>query len=93
MIGNLKKYLIKGSVVISKSINLLTVESNIAKELELVQNKFLKEVEIGSYPFFRLGYIGVSIVLRSSNKLQINLCKKEIDKFIKNKKIKIFKNN
>ena len=93
MIGNLKKYLVKGSVIISKSINLLTVESHIAKELEVVQNKFLKKVEIGSYPFFRLGKVGVSIVLRSASKLQINLCKKAIDKVIKNKKIKTFKKN
>ena len=90
---NLKKYLIKGPVVISKSINLVTVESFISKELEMVQNKFLKKVEIGSYPFFRLGKVGVSIVLRSSNKAQIKLCKKETDKIIINKKIKLFKSS
>ena len=93
MIGNLKKYLIKGSVVFSKSINLITVESQISEELEIIQKKFLKKVEIGSYPFFRLGKVGVSLVLRSSSKIQINLCKKNIDKLIKNKKIKLFKNS
>ena len=93
MIGNVKKFLNKGSVVLSKSINLITVESNISQELEAIQNQFLKKVEIGSYPFFRLGKVGVSLVLRSSSKVQINLCKKKIDKFLKNKKIKLFKNN
>jgi len=93
MIGNVKKFLNKGSVVLSKSINLITVESNISQELETIQNQFLKKVEIGSYPFFRLGKVGVSLVLRSSSKVQINLCKKKIDKFLKNKKIKLFKNN
>ena len=90
MIGNLKKYLVKGSVIISKSINLLTVESHIAKELEIVQNKFLNKVEIGSYPFFRLGKVGVSIVLRSSNKMYLKSCLKKLKKIIKNKKIKLF---
>ena len=93
MIGNVRKFLNKGSVVLSKSINLITVESNISQELEAIQNQFLKKVEIGSYPFFRLGKVGVSLVLRSSSKVQINLCKKKIDKFLKNKKIKLFKNN
>jgi molybdenum cofactor synthesis domain-containing protein len=93
MMGNLKKFLIKGPVIISKSVNLITVESQISKELEIIQNKFLKNVEIGSYPFFKLGKIGVSIVMRSTKKEKINLCKKDIEKLVKYKKIKLFKNN
>ena len=92
MIDNTTKFLIKGSVVLNKSINLLTVESNIARKLGIIQKKYLNNVEIGSYPFFRLGLIGVSIVLRSSNKLKLNLCHKDIQKLIKEKKIKVFKN-
>jgi molybdenum cofactor synthesis domain-containing protein len=82
MMGNLKKFLIKGPVIISKSVNLITVESQISKELEIIQNKFLKNVEIGSYPFFKLGKIGVSIVMRSTKKEKINLCKKDIEKLV-----------
>jgi len=41
--------------------------------------------------FFRLGKIGVSIVLRSSKKNNLQSCHKDIVKFLKNKKIKIFK--
>ena len=92
MIDNTTKFLIKGSVVFNKSINLLTVESNIARKLGIIQKKYLNKVDIGSYPFFRLGLIGVSIVLRSSNKLKLNLCHKDIQKLIKEKKIKVFKN-
>ena len=51
MIENCKKYLIKGSKVHSKTINLFTVESNISKQLAIVQNKYKKSVDIGSYPF------------------------------------------
>ena len=92
MIDSVKKYLIKGLVVLNKSISLHTVESNISKELTRIQKKYLKKVDIGSYPFFRLGRIGVSVVLRSSNKKNLELCFFDIKKIIKNKNIKVFKN-
>ena len=89
MIHNCLKYLKRGSKLYSTSINLITVESNIAKGLAKIQKKYKKEIDIGSYPFFRLGRIGVSIVLRSQNKHKINLCKKEILKdIVRKKKIK-----
>ena len=89
MIHNCLKYLKRGSKLYSTSINLITVESNIAKGLAKIQKKYKKEIDIGSYPFFRLGRIGVSIVLRSQNKHKINLCKKEILKdIVQKKKIK-----
>ena len=92
MIENCKKFLIKGETTLSKSINLHTVESTIARELGKIQKKFKSSVDIGSYPFFRLGVIGVSIVLRSSNKKKLIDCEKNIKTMIKIKKIKIFKN-
>jgi len=91
MLGNVKKFLIKGSITISRSVNLYTVESNISKDLGKIQKKFSKSIDIGSYPFFRLGKIGVSIVLRSTNKKKLMLCISDIKKMIKKKKIKIFK--
>ena len=91
MMNNCRKYLIKGSKVLSKSINLHTVESNIAKEVGKIQKKFGRKVDIGSYPFFRLGKIGVSIVLRSSSINQLNTCLNSIKKVVKQKKIKVFK--
>ena len=83
MIDNVKKYLVKGLVLSNKSISLYTVESNISKELTKIQNKYSKRVEIGSYPFFRLGRIGVSVVLRSSNKKKLESCFLEIKKMVK----------
>ena len=89
MIPNCSKYLNKGSKTFSDSINLITVESNISRQLEKIQKKFKKYIDIGSYPFFRLGRVGVSIVLRSQNKHKIVLCKKEIiEKIVNKKKIK-----
>ena len=67
MIENCKKYLIKGSKTHSKTLNLFTVESNISKQMGIIQKKYKKFVDIGSYPFFRLGKIGVSVVCRSTS--------------------------
>ena len=91
MIENCKKYLIKGSKVYSKTLNLFTVESNISKQLGLIQKKYKKFVDIGSYPFFRLGKIGVSIVSRSISKTKLQSVNRDLIKLIKLKKIKILK--
>ena len=91
MIENCKKYLVKGLKVHSKTINLFTVESNISNQLDTIQKKYKKFVEIGSYPFFRLGKIGVSVVTRSTSKLKLTSVKKDLMKVIKYKKIKILK--
>ena len=91
MIENCKKFLVKGSVIHSKTINLFTVESNIAKQLGKIQNTYKKKVDIGSYPFFRLGKIGVSIVSRSSSTTELKKVNKDILNLIKSKKIKILK--
>ena len=90
MLGGLNNKIIGGKKILSKTINLKTVESEIAKSLEKIQNKF-KDIDIGSYPFFKLGKIGVSIVLRSTNKDMISVCYKDIESFVKIKKIKIIK--
>ena len=91
MIDNCKKYLTKGSKVYSNTVNLFTVESNISKELGLIQKKYKKFVEIGSYPFFRLGKIGVSVVSRSTSKTKLSSVSKDLIKAVKFKNIKILK--
>ena len=91
MIENCKKYLIKGSKVHSETLNLYTVESNISKQLGLIQKKYKKFVEIGSYPFFRLGKIGVAVVMRSNSISKINRANKDLLKIVKIKKIEILK--
>jgi len=88
MLGGLKDKIIGGEPVISQTISLRTVESEIAKSLTKVQNNN-KDVEIGSYPFFQAGKLGVSIVLRSENQSRIDSCNNEILEFIQEKKIEI----
>ena len=92
MLGGLKNKISGGKPIISHTINLRTVESEIAKSLTSVQNKN-KDVEIGSYPFFRAGKLGVSIVVRSENQSKIDVCNSKILEFVLKKKIKIIKDN
>ncbi len=89
MIDNCKKYLTKGLKVHSKTINLFTVESNISEKLAIIQKKYKNFVDIGSYPFFRLGKIGVSVVSRSTSKKKLLNVNKDLMRFVKDKKIKI----
>jgi len=88
MLGGLNSKINGGKKILSKTMNLKTVESEIAEPLEKVQNKF-KDIEIGSYPFFRKGKVGVSIVIRSTEEKLISICYKDIEDFIKKKKIEI----
>ena len=88
MLGGISHSLVGGDPILSHTINLKTVESEIAKPLSDVQDKN-EDVDIGSYPFFRAGKLGVAIVLRSSDKNKIENCNLEILKFVKEKNIEI----
>ena len=88
MLGGLKNKLVGGEPILSHTISLRTVESEIAKSLTIVQNKN-KDVEIGSYPFFQAGKLGVSIVIRSEDQSKIDLCNSQILDFVNKKKIEV----
>jgi molybdopterin-biosynthesis enzyme MoeA-like protein len=91
MIENCKRYLVKGLKVHSKTLNLYTVESNISKQLGSIQKKYKRFVDIGSYPFFRLGKIGVAVVSRSTSLEKLKKVNTELLKIAKLKKIEILK--
>ena len=88
MLGGLKNKIVGGKPILSHTISLRTVESEIANSLTKVQDKN-RDVEIGSYPFFHAGKLGVSIVIRSEDQSKIDLCNSQILEFIKDKKIEI----
>ena len=88
MLGGLKNRIVGGDPILSHTISLRTVESEIANSLTKVQDQN-KDVEIGSYPFFQAGKLGVSIVLRSENQSKIDTCNNQILEFIKEKKIEV----
>jgi len=86
MLGGLKNKIVGGEPILSHTISLKTVESEIAKYLTNIQNNN-KDIEIGSYPSFRGGKLGVSIVLRGTNLTRIKECHLEILDLVKIKKI------
>ena len=92
MLGGLKNKISGGKPILSLTISLNTVESEIAEPLRNVQNNN-KEVEIGSYPFFKADKLGVAIVIRSIDKSKIDNCNSQILKFVNKKKIEVISKN
>jgi len=88
MLGGIKNSIVGGKPILSHTISLKTVESEIASSLTEIQNNN-KEVEIGSYPFFQAGKLGLSIVMRSEDQSKIDLCNSQILKFVNQKNIEI----
>ena len=88
MLGGLKNKIVGGEPILSETISLRTVESEIASSISKIQKKN-SNIEIGSYPFFHAGKLGVSIVIRSENQSKIENCKSQILEFVNEKKIEI----
>ena len=91
MLGGLKNKISGGKPIISHTINLRTVESEIAKSLTLVQDNN-KDVEIGSYPFFKADKLGVAVVIRSVDQSKIDICNSQILDFANQKNIRVINN-
>jgi len=91
MLGGLKSKISGGKPIISHTINLRTVESEIAKSLTLVQDNN-KDVEIGSYPFFKANKLGVAVVIRSVDQSKIDICNSQILDFANQKNIRVINN-
>ena len=88
MLGGLTNKIVGGKPILSLTISLRTVESEIAQSLTKVQNDN-QDTEIGSYPFFQAGKLGVSIVIRSEDQSKINNCSYQILAFVNKKKIEV----
>ena len=88
MLGGLTNTIVGGEPIKSHTISLRTVESEIADSLTKVQDEN-KDVEIGSYPFFQAGKLGVSIVIRSEDQNKIDNCNSQILKFVNAKNIEV----
>ena len=91
MLSGLKNKISGGKPIISHTINLRTVESEIAKSLTLVQDNN-KDVEIGSYPFFKANKLGVAVVIRSVDQSKIDICNSQILDFANQKNIRVINN-
>jgi len=82
MLSNLDKLVLSGKKILSISLDTPLRESSIAKELEVIQNKY-NDVDIGSYPYFK-EKPGTVLVIRSVNKINLDLCEKEVRLLVKN---------
>ncbi len=71
MFDGVKARLKGGRRVYSKAVIAYIPEGVVAAPLEAVQNAY-PETEIGSYPFFRLGKLGTSLVVRGVDQEKVN---------------------
>jgi len=81
MFDNLKSRLSGGATVLSKTISTNLGEGIIAGPLGDIQTDF-GELDIGSYPYFKDGNLGVSLVIRSTEESQIDDCLQRIKEMI-----------
>lgn len=72
MLDWLLAHLRGGSVLVSESVEIATIEGEVAAQLGKIAADF-PEVQIGSYPFRREGHSGVNIVIRSRDREQLSI--------------------
>ena len=73
--------LVKGEKLLSESVKVLKPEGDIAEFLKGLQNNF-KEIEIGSYPFYKPPEIGTTLIFRGTNNKKINNAIKVLCKYL-----------
>jgi molybdenum cofactor synthesis domain-containing protein len=66
----LKHRLVGGEKLLSRSVSCRLGEGTLAKDLGALQARY-PELEIGSYPYFRRGDFGVTLVLRGTDKKRL----------------------
>lgn len=81
MIDALKSRLIGGMPVSSRGIVAYVSEGTVAASLTAIQERF-PDTDIGSYPFYRSGQFGTTLVVRSTNNDRIDAAVEEIKSMI-----------
>lgn len=77
MMDNIAVTLRQGPKIISNTVSCSLGESAIAKKLEEIQSRY-ETVEIGSYPHYRAGKLGLSLVLRSTDQAKLDEATEEV---------------
>ncbi len=77
MFGSLSHRLTGGTPLLSKSVVAALPEGLMAAGLGAIQARY-PEVEIGSYPFHRMGIYGARLVLRSTDEAQLAAATEEV---------------
>ena len=77
----LKYRLSGGNKVLSRSVSCRLGEGTLATELAALQERW-PDVEIGSYPYFRRGDFGVTLVLRGTDRTRLANATEELKRLI-----------
>ena len=78
----LKHRLVGGDKLLSRSVSCHLGEGTLAKELGALQDRYA-DVEIGSYPYFRRGDFGVTLVLRGTDRDRLAAATDELKALIR----------
>jgi len=81
MFDGISDRLVGGPPVLTRSISTDLRESILAEGLGLIQKQF-QEVAIGSYPYFRMGRLGVNLVMRSTLAANLDRVYKDIESLV-----------
>ena len=71
MLEGLRHRLVGGAPVLSRAVRAFLAEGAVAEGLTALQARF-GDLDIGSYPFYRKGKFGVSLVLRGTDQDQLD---------------------
>jgi molybdenum cofactor synthesis domain-containing protein len=78
----LKRRLVGGETLLSRSISCQLAEGTLAEELGALQERY-PDLEIGSYPYFRRGDFGVTLVLRGTDRARLAAATDELKALIR----------
>jgi len=78
----LKYRLVGGEKLLSRSISCHLAEGTLAQDLAFLQQRYF-DIEIGSYPYFRRGDFGVTLVLRGSDRERLAAATGELNMLIR----------
>jgi molybdenum cofactor synthesis domain-containing protein len=82
MFESLKHRLTGGEPLLSKTVAAALPESILAPGLTAIQERY-PEVEIGSYPFYKMGVVGVRLVLRATGPERLKAATGEVSKLVR----------
>lgn len=82
MMDELKGSLKGGPPILSRTVTCDLPEGKIASGLAAIQARY-REVEIGSYPYFRAGLFGTSLVLRSRDQAALSKAATEVAELVR----------
>jgi molybdenum cofactor synthesis domain-containing protein len=78
----LRYRLVGGEKLLSRSVSCHLAEGNLAQDLAVLQQRY-PEIEIGSYPYFRRGDFGVTLVLRGTEPERLTAATEELKLLIR----------